>query len=244
MRKSHNSAAAAVAALVLFAAAAGAQPPNPYRTIAGLVQPPAGRVLGSMSMVDVAKDGSLWIAERCGENNCLGHDTIAPIIHTDANGKWLTAFGAGKFAWPHAIYVDPDGNLWVTDARAGEGRGHQVIKFASDGGELMRLGVAGEAGDDNAHFNGPTDVVVGLNGRAALPGVSRCARSGGPAAAEVRAGGVRGVSEVRAIRARFPAPALRALPCREARRVQLQGPRFLPELRCAADGRVRGTLGR
>ena len=41
----------------------------------------------------------MWIAERCGENNCLGHDTIAPIIHTDANGKWLVAFGAGKFAW-------------------------------------------------------------------------------------------------------------------------------------------------
>ena len=157
-------AAAAVAGLLLLASNAVAQPPNPYLTITGLVKPPAGRVLGSMSMVDVAKDGSLWIAERCGENNCLGHDTIAPIIHTDANGKWLTAFGAGKFAWPHAIYVDPDGNLWVTDARAGEGRGHQVIKFASDGGELMRLGVAGEAGDDHLHFNGPTDVVVGLNG--------------------------------------------------------------------------------
>ena len=158
-----NCAVTAVAALVLLAATAAAQPPNPYRTIAGLVRPPAGRVLGSVSMVDVAKDGTLWIAERCGENNCLGHDTIAPIIHADANGKWLAAFGAGKFAWPHGVYVDRDGNLWVTDARAGEGRGHQVIKFASDGGELMRLGVAGEAGDDDTHFNGPTDVVVGSN---------------------------------------------------------------------------------
>ena len=158
------SAVTAIAALVLFAATAAAQPPNPYRTITGLVKPPAGRTLGSMSMVDVAKDGSVWIAERCGENNCVGHDTIAPIIHTDANGKWIAAFGAGKFAWPHGIYIDPDGNLWVTDARAGAGRGHQVIKFASDGGELMRLGVAGEAGEDSAHFNGPTDVVVGFNG--------------------------------------------------------------------------------
>ena len=159
-----TSSATAVAALALLTATAFAQPPNPYRTVIGFVKPPAGRALGAMSMVDVAKDGSVWIAERCGENNCLGHDTIAPIIHTDANGKWIVAFGAGKFAWPHGIYVDPDGNLWVTDARAGQGRGHQVIKFASDGGELLRLGVAGEAGDDDAHFNGPTDVVVGRNG--------------------------------------------------------------------------------
>ncbi|HVY63618.1 MAG TPA: peptidyl-alpha-hydroxyglycine alpha-amidating lyase family protein [Gammaproteobacteria bacterium] len=151
-------------ACVLLAWAAAAEPPNPYRTIANLVQAPPGRVLGSMSMVDVAADGTLWIAERCGENNCLGHDIIAPILHTDANGKWLGAFGAGKFAWPHGIYVDPEGNLWVADARGGQGRGHQVIKFAPDGRELLRLGVAGVAGSDNAHFDGPTDVVVGRNG--------------------------------------------------------------------------------
>jgi sugar lactone lactonase YvrE len=126
MRKSHNSAAAAVAALVLLAATAIAQPPNPYRTIAGLVQPPAGRVLGSMSMVDVAKDGTLWIAERCGENNCLGHDAIAPIIHTDANGKWLAAFLV-----PHALALDPRGRLFVADRD-----NNRVQIFDQDGGFL------------------------------------------------------------------------------------------------------------
>jgi DNA-binding beta-propeller fold protein YncE len=157
-------AAIAIAALAPLANLDAAEPPNPYRTIDHWLEPPADRVLGSMSTVDVAADGSLWIAERCGENNCLGHDAIAPIIHASADGRWLGAFGAGLFAWPHGIYVDPDGNLWVTDARGGEGRGHQVIKFAPDGRELLRLGVAGEAGADDEHFNGPTDVVVAPNG--------------------------------------------------------------------------------
>jgi len=152
------------ATFTLIASASLAQPPNPYRPITGWMQAPAGRVLGSMSMVDPAADGSLWIAERCGENNCLGHADIAPILHVSAAGQWLDAFGAGLFAWPHGIYVDRDGNLWVTDARAGEGRGHQVIKFSPRGEELLRLGVAGVAGDGPAHFNGPTDVVMARSG--------------------------------------------------------------------------------
>jgi Bacterial Ig domain/Cadherin-like domain len=57
--------------------------------------------------------------------------------------------------------------------------------------------------------------------RAALPGVRRRARSGRPTAAEVRAGGVRGVPKMRPPRARFSARALRKLSRREARRVQL-----------------------
>jgi DNA-binding beta-propeller fold protein YncE len=68
------------------------------------------------------------------------------------------------FAWPHGIYVDAAGNVWVTDARGGDDRGHQVIKFAPDGRELMRLGTSAHAGDGPTHFNGPTDVVVAPNG--------------------------------------------------------------------------------
>jgi sugar lactone lactonase YvrE len=127
---------------------------------------PEGRVFGSMSMIDVAPDGTLWIAERCGENNCLGHDEIDPILHVGPDGEWLGAFGANTFAWPHGVYVDDAGNVWVTDARgdADNTRGHQVIKFAPNGRELLRLGASGRAGDGPTHFNGPTDVVVTANG--------------------------------------------------------------------------------
>jgi len=156
--------AAATALALLGLTSCSQDLPNPYRPITGWMQAPADRTLGSMSMIDVAPDGTLWIAERCGENNCLGHDDLDPIWHVSATGEWLGAFGANLLAWPHGIYVDGDGNVWVTDARGGDERGHQVIKFSPDGRELLRLGTSAHAGDGPTHFNGPTDVVVAANG--------------------------------------------------------------------------------
>ncbi len=80
-----------------------------------------------------------------------------------ANGSARSA--SNVFAWPHGIYVDAGGNVWVTDARGGDDRGHQVIKFAPNGRELLRLGTSAHAGDGQTHFNGPTDVVVGAERR-------------------------------------------------------------------------------
>jgi hypothetical protein len=71
---------------LVLAATTGAQP-NPYRTITGWMRAPVERVLGSMSMVDVAADGSVWIAERCGANNCVGNAVAAPILHVSAAGR-------------------------------------------------------------------------------------------------------------------------------------------------------------
>lgn len=148
----------------LLAACSSGPPGNPYETVTGWMQLPPGRTPGSMSMVDVAPDGTLWIAERCGANDCLPTYDIDPILHVSADGEWLGAFGSNVFAWPHGIHVDTSGNIWVTDARGGDDRGHQVIKFAPDGRELMRLGASAKAGNGPTHFNGPTDVVVAPNG--------------------------------------------------------------------------------
>ena len=42
--------------------------------------------------------------------------------------------------FPHGGTVDRHGNLWMTDARGGNGIGHQAIKFSPDGKVLMTLG--------------------------------------------------------------------------------------------------------
>ena len=169
-RRYLRSALATITALcALVAAAAHAQsperplPPNPYRTLDAWLRAPAGRTLGSVSSVAAARDGTVWIAERCGANDCTSSD-LAPILHADANGNVLGSFGARRFAWPHGIRVDQDGNVWVTDGRGGGGRGHQVLKFDASGSLLLALGEAGVAGSDTAHFNGPTDVAVAPNG--------------------------------------------------------------------------------
>ncbi len=40
---------------------------------------------------------------------------LDPILHYDASGKLIKSFGAGLLVGPHGIFVDRDGNVWVTD---------------------------------------------------------------------------------------------------------------------------------
>lgn len=146
-----------------FAPLASAQP-NPYTTLAEWLVAPDNRLIGSVSSVDTDASGNVWAAERCGQNSCVGRDEFAPVLMFEPAGEFVRAFGAGRFVWPHGIHVDFEGNIWVTDGRAERNRGLQVFKFSPAGELLMSLGEAGVDGNDDAHFSGPTDVVVAPNG--------------------------------------------------------------------------------
>jgi sugar lactone lactonase YvrE len=138
--------------------------PNPYRTVEGWAKMPDGRTWGATSAVDVAPDGkSIWVGERCGANTCAG-SSLAPILLFDESGRLTKSFGAGVIVWPHGIHVDRSGNVWVTDARARDGKGHQVFKFSPDGKLLLTLGKAGVSGEGPDVFNQPSDVVVAASG--------------------------------------------------------------------------------
>ena len=183
-------------AFLLFASSALAQStisptndlPNPYQTIVGWAKLPDGRTWGSTSAVEIDKDGkSIWVGERCGANACVG-SPLDPILKFDENGNLIAHFGAGMIQSPHGIFVDKDGNVWVTDCSCtvggGRGRGgargsagdttrpsqpppstvgHQVYKFSPDGKLLMTLGKAG-GGRDTAFFWQPNDVLVAPDG--------------------------------------------------------------------------------
>jgi sugar lactone lactonase YvrE len=137
--------------------------PNPYRTVENWAKLPDGRTWGSTSAVDVDRDGNVWVAERCGANTCAG-SSLPPILEFDSSGKLLKSFGGGMLLFPHGIYVDREGNVWVTDGQGKDGKGHQVFKFSPDGKVLMTLGKAGVAGDGPDTFNQPSDVIVAANG--------------------------------------------------------------------------------
>lgn len=146
--------------------------PNPYRTISNWAQLPDGRKWGATSGVAVGPDGNIWTYERCGGGTCA-NSNVAPILEFDPSGKLLKNFGAGMFVLPHGIYVDADGNVWVTDGLGGigvaddvgkHGKGHQVFKFSPDGQVLMTLGKAGVPGNTKDTFNRPSAVVVARNG--------------------------------------------------------------------------------
>jgi sugar lactone lactonase YvrE len=160
-----------VAAVAMAALAAGPMEaqapnsePNPYRTVEGWAKMPAGRTWGATSAVEIDRDGkSIWVGERCGANTCANSDLPA-ILKFDADGKLVTSFGAGMFMFPHGMHVDAEGNVWLTDPRGKEGKGHQVFKFSPDGKLLLTLGKAGVTGDGPDTFNQPSDVVVAPNG--------------------------------------------------------------------------------
>ena len=140
---------------------------NPYQTLEGWAKLPEGRAWGSLSAVDIDKDGvSIWIAERCGANSCA-NSTLPPVMKFDSTGKLLKAFGEGMILVPHGMHVDRDGNVWVTDAplrrSADSTRGHQVYKFSPDGKLLMTLGKAGGAREPG-YFWQPNDVITARNG--------------------------------------------------------------------------------
>lgn len=149
--------------------------PNPYRTIENWAQ--LGRAWGSTSAVDIDPDGrSVWVAERCGANSCVGSDLPA-VFKFDPNGKLVRAFGAGMFVSPHGIFVERNGNVWVVDcactvrggnrsadsAGARPARGHQVFEFSPTGTLLMTLGKPG-GGRGAEYFTQPNDVLVAPDG--------------------------------------------------------------------------------
>src|SRR6185503_10826449 len=155
MRKLTIVALALLAATTTARAQGTDQPtnnlPNPYRTIANAFRLPDGREWGSTSAVEIDKDGrSIWVAERCGANSCATSN-LPSILKFDATGTLVTRFGAGVLLFPHGIFVDRDGNVWVTDGQddapraqgtaantlagppPGATRGNQVFKFSPDG---------------------------------------------------------------------------------------------------------------
>jgi len=148
---------------------------NPYRVIRDWATLSLEkRPWGGSNGVAIDRDGkSVWATDRCSPGptpGCIG--TKANPVHLfDEAGKEIRSFGGGMFVWPHGIYVDRDGNVWVTDARAptaedlqkfpGEDKkGSVVVKFSPEGKVLMRLGKPGVHGNPPEALTDPTAVVT------------------------------------------------------------------------------------
>ncbi len=143
---------------------------TPYRTVdEAWGDLPGDREWGAVSAIYPAPDGrSIWIAERCGQNSCVDRTDVDPVMQFDLEGNLLQSFGAGMFAWPHGMFVDDEGNVWVADALGfgdqPEGWGHIVVKFSPEGDVLMTLGERGEAGGAPHLLNKPSDILVAPDG--------------------------------------------------------------------------------
>ena len=158
-----------------------AQPRDPYQLIEPWPHLPAemnGGEWGETIGVDRDADGNIWVFHRCfndepfGLATCVGQEDKPPILKFSPKGELLASWGEGIFAAPHGFHIDPEGNIWATEANQHEevlgipvgNRGHQVFKFSPRGELLMTLGEAGVAGNGQYTFNRPTDVAVAANG--------------------------------------------------------------------------------
>ena len=126
-----------------------------YRAVPGWGQLTAPLKWGEVPNVAIDPKGTVFVFTR----------SEPPVVELNAAGKVLRTWGQGRFVWPHGIRFDRDGNLWITDGRAADGKGQMVYKLSSDGSKvLMTLGTRGVSGDGPNEFNGVTDVAIAPNG--------------------------------------------------------------------------------
>jgi hypothetical protein len=138
--------------------------PGPYSRDATWAHLPSGLKWGAVIGAEPGPDGNIYVVHRCFENSCAGRSE-PPILKFDPNGQVLKSWGVGTFIFPHGLYVDPQGSVWVTDAQGKDGKGHQVFKYDSNGKLLMTIGTAGVEGDGvENRLQQPTDVVTAPNG--------------------------------------------------------------------------------
>jgi DNA-binding beta-propeller fold protein YncE len=78
-----------------------------------------------------------------------------PVQVYTADGQFVRTWGKGNFVNPHHLRIDPEGNIWVADFGQ-----HIVQKYTPEGQHLLTLGTRGTAGEDEMHFNMPTDMAI------------------------------------------------------------------------------------
>lgn len=117
------------------------------------VQAPAteGWAMGMVSWVAASSDGTTYLLQR--------GDKADPVIALDRNGKVLRSWGKGMFTMPHAIRVDPQGNVWTADAASS-----MVYKFRPDGTLLLKIEIGGQPPDCRNNFCSTSDMAFARDG--------------------------------------------------------------------------------
>jgi len=161
-------AIAAIGTSVFAAFVAQAQSPSDAPAIAGqqsvlsatpaLEESSAGQQK-YVSAVDVDPGGNAYAIQRLVKN---------PITVIAPDGKVIASWGEGMFQLPHGIRVDPQGNVWATDA----GPRSRIYKFTRSGERLLEIDLTRYApvhpnterfvADET--FRGATDVAFARNG--------------------------------------------------------------------------------
>ena len=135
-----------------------------YELIENWAKIPDDYILGNPTGVALTSNQNLVVFHRGSRSwqvpmpkEKIIEDTFIEI--DKVTGKIIKSWGSNLFIMPHGLEIDKEDNIWITDVGL-----HQVIKYDSNGNELMVLGEEYTPGKDSLHFNLPTDVAVSENG--------------------------------------------------------------------------------
>ena len=109
-----------------------------------------GAPVAMASWVAADRSGLIYILQRS--------DKADPVLVVDKTGKLIRSWGKGMYTTPHAIRIDPQGNVWTTDAASS-----MVYKFSPEGKKLMEIEVGGQPTPCGA-FCSTTDIAFAPNG--------------------------------------------------------------------------------
>jgi hypothetical protein len=124
----------------------------PMQRVPLTVQPQAqdGWALGMVSWIAADRKGLIYLLQR--------GDKADPVIVLDAEGKVVRSWGKGMYTTPHAIRIDPQGNVWTTDAASS-----MVYKFSPEGRTLLTIEVGGQPSPCGS-FCSTTDIAFAPDG--------------------------------------------------------------------------------
>jgi hypothetical protein len=127
-------------------------PPLPMGRVPVIAQAPPqdGWALGMVSWIAADRNGLIYLLQR--------GDKADPIVVLDQTGKVVRSWGKGMFTTPHAIRIDPQGNVWTTDAASS-----MVYKFSPEGRTLLEIEVGGQP-TPCGNFCSTTDVAFAPDG--------------------------------------------------------------------------------
>ena len=130
-----------------------AAPKLPLEPTDLVVKLPKGQQLGMVSwLARDPKTGVTWLIQR--------GDKADPVIAVDQEGRVLHSFGKGLYKIPHAVRLDPEGNVWTVDAGSST-----VIKFSPKGEKLLQIEAGGLPEPALTPSRGATDIAFAPNGR-------------------------------------------------------------------------------
>ena len=131
------------------------------RPIAAQLRPQ--EALGMVSWVAADRSGLIYLLQR--------GDQADPVIVVDRTGKVVRSWGKGLFTMPHAVRVDPQGNVWTTDAASS-----MVYKFSPEGKTLLQIEVGGQPSPCPNNFCSTTDIAFAPDGNLLIADGYRNAR--------------------------------------------------------------------